>query len=839
MLKALSFSARITAFCRAVGVAVAVCLTSHAQASGEASPPNVILIVADDMGAGDLSVLNGGLNRTPNLNRLRSESVWFDQAYSASPVCAPARAALLTGRYPHRTGAVTLNMENYPELTRIRGDEVTMADVFQSHGYTTGLVGKWHSGMGPDYHPRWRGFDEFEGFVSARMVPSYFDYTLDLAGQIQAFNDSYLTTELSRRAVEFVRRHQDRPFFLHLAHYAPHRPLDAPPERIQPYLDRGFDQDTATVYAMIEIMDEGIGDLLAELDRLELSDHTIVIFTSDNGPDPLVSPRFNRDLRGTKYMVYEGGIRVPFMIRWPSHYSPGERRELIHFTDVLPTLIELCQMEPPPHVFFDGVSVGPVLHQNPADLPAARFWQWNRHLPRYSHNAAMREGPWKLVRPYRTRDIPAAESTHPPALYHLADDPGETQDVAADHPQRVARMDESLTTWSRKVERDRTRANLFERPGVVVDHQTKEDRLYIGSPGLAILPSGAYLAKSDEFGPGSSKDSFGITRLYRSDDRGETWTRLPNVEGLSWASLFVHRGDVYLLGTTHAYGHAVIRKSTDEGQSWTRPLDEHSGLLRSDGRFHTAPGPVVIHEGRIWRAMEDAMGLPDRWGAHFRAFMMSAPVDADLLQASSWRSSPPQHRDDSWLEGHFRGWLEGNAVVAPDGEIKNILRVDYRLGGGKAAMIHIGDDGERTHFDPGRDIIDFPGGCKKFTIRFDPRTQRYWSLTNWVAPVNAGGNPERTRNTVALISSSDLRTWKIHAVLLHHPDISKHGFQYLDWHFDGEDLIALSRTAFDDEAGGADNQHNANFITFHRFENFRNLGPDDSIVAPEQLGWHP
>ena len=118
-------------------------------------------------------------------------------------------------------------------------------------------------------------------------------------------------------------------------------------------------------------------------------------------------------------------------------------------------------------------------------------------------------------------------------------------------------------------------------------------------------------------------------------------------------------------------------------------------------------------------------------------------------------------------------------------------------------------------------------------------TARYWSLTNWIPPVNAGGNPERTRNTVALISSSDLRTWEVHSVILHHPDVAKHGFQYLDWHFDGDDLIALSRTAFDDEAGGADNQHNANFITFHRIENFRDRGPADSIIPPAQLGWIP
>ncbi|MBN2296223.1 MAG: arylsulfatase [Pirellulales bacterium] len=423
----------------------------------EQSKPNVILILADDMGLGDLSCLNGGRSRTPKLDKLKSQSVWFNQAYSAAPVCAPARAALLTGRYPHRTGAVTLNMEKYPELARIRKDETTMADVFRSSGYVTGLIGKWHSGIGREYHPLARGFDEYQGFTGYLHVTSYFDYRLDVQDRTQSFSNRYLTTDLSNRAVDFVRRHKKDPFFLHLAHYAPHRPIGAPKERIAPYLDKGFDRETATVYAMIEIMDEGIGDLLAELDRLGLRDDTIVIFSSDNGPDPLVSTRFNLQLRGNKYTVYEGGIHVPFMIRWPKRFPPGERDDVIHFTDVLPTLIDLCELKPPSDLKLDGGSLSAVLSGEHKGLPDKRFWQWNRKVPRYSHNAAMREGDWKLVRPFVTRRIPKNESKRPPVLYNLASDPAESRDVSRKNPERASRMAADLEAWSKEVEKDRCR----------------------------------------------------------------------------------------------------------------------------------------------------------------------------------------------------------------------------------------------------------------------------------------------------------------------------------------------------------------------------------------------
>jgi len=318
--------------------------------------PNVILILADDMGPGDLSYANEALTRTtPYLDRLLGEGVWFDQAYSASPVCAPARASLLTGLYPHETGCVTLNARRYPELTRMDRELYTLADAFHDNGYATGLIGKWHTGIGEDYHPLKRGFQEFEGFTSAEMIPGYMDYVLDIQGELVGFEDRYLTHELSDRAIDFVRRHQNRPFFLHLAHYAPHRPLNAPEEYIKPYLDKGYDLNTSAVYAMIEIMDQGIGELLYELDKLGIRDNTIIIFTSDNGPDPLAGERFNTGLRGAKYEVYEGGVRVPFILTWPNKVKPMQTDVVIHFTDVFPTLVELCDLQLKRMVPFEGL----------------------------------------------------------------------------------------------------------------------------------------------------------------------------------------------------------------------------------------------------------------------------------------------------------------------------------------------------------------------------------------------------------------------------------------------------------------------------------------------------
>jgi len=373
-------------------------------------------------------------------------------------------------------------------------------------------------------------------------------------------------------------------------------------------------------------------------------------------------------------------------------------------------------------------------------------------------------------------------------------------------------------------------------PGVVIDHSPAATGRYVGSPSIAVLPDGAYVASHDFFGPKSTEYQSAKSAIFRSQDRGETWKQVARIDGAFWSNLFVHKGHLFLVGTTRHHGLIVIRRSDDGGRTWTSPQDGDSGLLTETGEYHTGPMPVVIHNGRLWRAFEDAGG-GKRWGVRYRPMVMSAPVDADLLKRDSWTFSNYVRRDPKWMDGRFHAWLEGNAVVTPDRHLVDVLRMHYGGPGGKAAIVRISDDGRTATFDPETGFIDFPGGAKKFTIRFDAKSKAYWSLVNPVMPVSRlqQKNAASIRNTLALMRSTDLRNWEMRCILLYHPDVAKHGFQYPDWQFDGRDLIAVIRTAYDDGRGGAHNAHDANFFTFHRFASFRELTLADSVVDINNL----
>jgi hypothetical protein len=362
-------------------------------------------------------------------------------------------------------------------------------------------------------------------------------------------------------------------------------------------------------------------------------------------------------------------------------------------------------------------------------------------------------------------------------------------------------------------------------PGQVIAHQLASRRIYIGSPAIAVLPNGDYLASNDFFGPNSEArvDGLPITRIYKSVDRGQTWSIQTDLIGQFMSNLFVHKDDVYVLGVHKSAGNVVIRKSIDQGQTWTTPADAGTGLLRV-GRYHTAPTPVVEHNGRLWRAIEDQEGFDKiTWPKMFQAMMLSAPVDSNLLDANSWTLSNAMPYDSTYLNGYFYGWLEGNAVVGPDQTMWNMLRVHtFDKVNERVAMIKIGADGTTAQFDAKTGFIRFPGGGKKFTIRYDSKSNKYWTLANHVPEADRGVvSLDKVRNTLALCSSTDLINWTINETVLYHEDKEFHGFQYVDWQFDGEDIVAVSRTAHDDGFGGANSYHNNNFMTFHRVENFR------------------
>lgn len=369
-------------------------------------------------------------------------------------------------------------------------------------------------------------------------------------------------------------------------------------------------------------------------------------------------------------------------------------------------------------------------------------------------------------------------------------------------------------------------------PGVVIDHSPATSGLYIGSPGLAILTNGNYLASHDFFGPKSAEFESARSAIFRSRDRGSSWEKAATIQGAFWSSLFVHRSAVYLLGTDAHHGHIVIRRSADGGISWTEPRDSTSGLLTARAGFHTAPVPVVEHAGRLWRAFEDASG-GSKWGERYMAGMMSIPADGDLLVSTNWLFSNFLPSDRSWNGGDMGGWLEGNAVLGVEGNLLNILRVETKTLPELAAIAKVTPDGRRITFDPETGFVRFPGGAKKFTIRFDPVSGRYWSLPTFIAGAASALRPGGIRNTLGLSSSKDLSQWTLHRVLLHHPDIARHGFQYVEWLFDGNDIIAACRTAFDDGQGGAHNNHDANYLTFHRVANFRDLQSTALKMAPD------
>ncbi len=357
--------------------------------------------------------------------------------------------------------------------------------------------------------------------------------------------------------------------------------------------------------------------------------------------------------------------------------------------------------------------------------------------------------------------------------------------------------------------------------GTIIAYYPANTSIYIGSPGITIVKKGVYLAKHDEFGPNSTEHTLAVTHIYRSEDKGNSWKRISSVRGMFWTSIFNLNGKIYLIGTDRHHGNMVIRRSDDEGYTWTEPTSPKSGIL-DYGQYHTAPVPVIVHQRKVWRAFEDALGS-DKWGDRYRALVISAPVDSNLLDADNWTFSNVIPKNKEWLNGEFYGWLEGNIVPVPDGTLVNMLRVDTRPGG-KSAIIKISPDGKTIEFDSNTGFVDFNGGTTKFTIRYDEISKKYWTLCNWPSKEEVNLiHPARIRNTLVLAYSKDLRNWEACKTILHHPDMVKHGFQYADWLFEENDIIAVVRTAYDDNFGGAHNFHDANYLTFHRIKDFRSL----------------
>jgi len=464
----------------------AIILLLCVLAASAAPRPNVILILTDDQGHGDLGFHQNPKIHTPNLDRLARESVRFER-FHVSPVCSPTRASLMTGRYCYRTGVV----DTYLGRSMMFPDEVTIAQMLAQAGYRTGIFGKWHLGDSYPMRAMDKGFQESlvinggglaqEGDPPFEVHPdgAYFDPWLRHNGQ-WVRKQGYITDILADAARDFIAQPDPRPFFIYLPFNAPHTPLQVPDKYYQHYQNadltvpqavghpvrRSDHETTARIYAMVECIDDNVGRLLARLDELKLADNTIVIFLSDNGPQ---QPRFNSGLLDLKGNPHEGGVRVPFFVRWPGHFQAGRTVDRIAaHIDVAPTLLELCQAAKPAGVVLDGLSLAPLLSGDSALWPdRTLYFQWHRgNAPELNRACAAISQHYKLVQPLGATAALKAPPTF--ELYDYAADPLEMKDLAADRPELVAQMRQGYETWFKEVTSTR-------------DYQVPS-RIYLGSP---------------------------------------------------------------------------------------------------------------------------------------------------------------------------------------------------------------------------------------------------------------------------------------------------------------------------------------------------------------------
>ncbi len=422
--------------------ATAVGRTALAQApSGK--QPNILLVISDDQGFGDLHSHGNDLIETPVQDSIAEQGARFDRFY-VCPVCAPTRAGLLTGRYHPRMGVSGTSRG----WERMRTEEITLAEILKEGGYATGAFGKWHNGHYYPEHPNAQGFDEFVGFCMGHWN-GYFDPLLERNGV--SFRDKgYIVDVLTDHAMDYIEKHKEGPFFCYVAHCVPHSPYLVPDSYFDKYKARGLDDLTASVYGMTECMDDNLGRLLAKLDELDLVDDTIVIFMSDNGPARIADyPRYNAGMRGGKGSVHEGGVRVPFFIRWPGRIKPGGVvKPIASYVDVLPTLLELVGVPKQDKVALDGLSLAPLLNGDEKNWPDRKIYSLQSQGP----NLPVKEG---AVRTQRWLAVTKPQNKDPNwELFDMLADPSEKQNLAGKNPEVLADLKASFEEWFKDVTRD-------------------------------------------------------------------------------------------------------------------------------------------------------------------------------------------------------------------------------------------------------------------------------------------------------------------------------------------------------------------------------------------------
>ncbi|OLF10643.1 hypothetical protein BLA60_15840 [Actinophytocola xinjiangensis] len=383
-------------------------------------PPNIVLVVMDDLGYGDLGCTGNTILRTPRIDSLAERGVNLRHTYAASSVCSPSRAALMTGRYPQRVGLPKVLFPH--DGTGLSTWEYTLPRMLRDTGYRTAMFGKWHLGCRPEHHPTRHGFDEYAGLLYSNDMHPVEMFEGDQVTGTDV-DQATLTGAYTDHAIDFVRRHADEPFFVYLAHTMPHIPLAVTDE----FRDRSAGGRYGDV---VECLDHHVGRLLDTLDEVGVADNTLVMVTSDNGPWFEGS---TGGLRGNKNHTYEGGVRVPFLARWPGRIPEGTVSDVpVCLFDLLPTLAALTGGSLPADRPIDGVDVSAVLTGGSVSRPLFFFHWWTLN--------AVREGPWKLHLDRQPRDPTRSHGKELPQLFNLELDPAETYDLRHGQPEVVEHL---------------------------------------------------------------------------------------------------------------------------------------------------------------------------------------------------------------------------------------------------------------------------------------------------------------------------------------------------------------------------------------------------------------
>lgn len=437
---------------------------------------NVVLILIDDLGWKDLGCYGSEYYQTPNIDRLAGEGMRFTDGYAACNVCSPTRAAIMTGKYPARllltqwlpSGRWNAKKNKLREgryVSNLPLEEVTIAEAMREAGYRTAFMGKWHLGTETYYYPEHQGFDVnvagrdygapgsyFYPFKGSWRIPTT-GKTLHKETPLPGKKGDYLVDRLAEEAEKFIADSADKPFFLMLSHYAVHTPLQAKPDQRARYEKVAKDkrQGKPAYAAMVESVDNSVGRVMKTLLEWELDDRTLVIFTSDNGG--FAGATDHSPLRANKGSNYEGGLRVPFIIKWPNVTEPGAvSHEPVISTDIYPTILAATGHDLRPHQHVDGKSLVPILTGSGGIGRDAIYWHYphyNQH-PQSFPSGVVRAGEWKLIEAFETGKL---------SLYNLADDIGETNDLSARKPAKVAELHARLKAWREDVGADPMQPN--------------------------------------------------------------------------------------------------------------------------------------------------------------------------------------------------------------------------------------------------------------------------------------------------------------------------------------------------------------------------------------------